>query len=167
VFDRGWTFARRLPQFGTLFCELPAPPSPTIWRRTQARNNWAIGNANGLSVILRGNIFYGNGGWGANFPSNVPRAVFIGPNAWGSNTSGAYQNIPAGSGDQTLTATPFTNSGSGDYSLNSTAGGGALLKGTGKPSSFLGGTTTSSPDMGAVQTLASSSSGTSNYGFIG
>lgn len=60
------------------------------------------------------------------------------------------------SGFLTLTADPFTNAASLDFSLNSTAGGGALLKGAGYPSAPPGLSTTSYPNVGAVQSQASS-----------
>jgi hypothetical protein len=44
----------------------------------------------------------------------------------------------------TLTASPFTNAGSGDYSLNTTAGGGAACRGAGYPVSYFGLSTTAS-----------------------
>jgi len=52
-------------------------------------------------------------------------------NAYGSNTNGARNGIPVGTNDVTLTANPFNNAGSGDFSLNGTAGGGAACKGAG------------------------------------
>jgi hypothetical protein len=55
-----------------------------------------------------------------------------------------------------LSADPFTNAAGLDFSLNSTAGGGALLKGAGWPSTFPGLAGTSYPDIGAYQTAAGS-----------
>ena len=60
----------------------------------------------------------------------------------------SYQKIGAVS----LTAGPFTNAGSGDYSLNKTAGGGALCRGTAFPGTFPNMTTsTGYPDIGLIQ----------------
>lgn len=39
-----------------------------------------------------------------------------------------YVNLPAGHGDTTLTADPFTNEGTFDFSLNNTTGGGATVR---------------------------------------
>lgn len=113
---------------------------------------------------VENNIFYGNGGYGAEgFQNGLPSgayvstslpAVYFHHNAWGGNTNGAYLNISAGTGDVTLSADPFTSSGTGDYSLNSTAGGGAALKGTGYPGVFPGGTTTGYSSFGAVDPLS-------------
>ncbi len=56
-----------------------------------------------------------------------------------------------------LTADPFTNAAGGDFSLNSTAGGGTLLKALGFPTSFLGISTTQAIDVGAAQSAAGAS----------
>lgn len=72
------------------------------------------------------------------------------------NTTGAtgfYNNWPAGTGDVTLSTSPFTNGGSNDFSLNSTAGGGAAAKGLGFPGALsVGGT--GHLDPGALQSAA-------------
>ena len=58
----------------------------------------------------------------------------------------------AGEGDITLTADPFTAGASGDFSLNSTAGGGALLKAAGFNNSIPGVANAAGKlDVGAVQ----------------
>jgi hypothetical protein len=41
-----------------------------------------------------------------------------------------YKNLAAGTNDQVLTANPFTDDSTGNYTLNSTAGGGALIRST-------------------------------------
>jgi len=84
-------------------------------------------------VLIMSCIFYGNGGYGINSVNTrgFPTKQFN--NAFGSNTSGNYHNWPTGSGDIALTATPFNNAGSSDFSLNSTAGGGAVLRSVGFP----------------------------------
>lgn len=76
----------------------------------------------------------GNGNYNASFMINVPGFV-------------------AGS------ASFFTNPGSGDFSLNSTAGGGAAARAAGFPGLFPAGLTTSYADIGAAQHQASGSSG--------
>jgi hypothetical protein len=88
-------------------------------------------------------IFYDNGqvlsaGYGWSFQD--PAGVYSGGNnAYGNNFSGAIRNQAALPGDVTLTADPFTNKGSGDFSLNSAAGGGALCKQAGFPGTLIGG----------------------------
>lgn len=51
----------------------------------------------------------------------------------------------------TLTADPFTNAAGGDFSLNNTAGGGALLRALSYPTSFPGISTTDYTSVGAAQ----------------
>jgi hypothetical protein len=84
-------------------------------------------------------------------------------NAFYSNTLGARNQFPAGNNEITLTADPFTSAAAHDFSLNSTTGGGASLRGTGVPGGiglFTGAESTGHADVGAVQGLAASSSTT-------
>lgn len=111
-----------------------------------------------------GNIYWANGGYGINSTNSI---VFMvnDDNAYGSNTSGARNNVAAGTNDKTLTASPWTSTT--DFSLNSTSGGGPIVTAAETPGPFLA-TTTGAPNIGAVQgAAAGSGSGTSNYGFIG
>jgi hypothetical protein len=129
-------------------------------------------SATSVSVFLESNIIFGNGGYGVENDSTQPLGLIAYANygnALGSNTSGSYLRVPAGSADVALTANPFTNSGSGDYSLNNTAGGGAACKGVGYPGAFPNGTTTGTLDMGAVQTgsCGGGGSASANYSFVG
>jgi hypothetical protein len=94
-------------------------------------------------------LAYGCTGYGFNIEGAYGVAL-LRACAGGSNTSGNYRNTTPES-FVALTADPFTNSAGGDYSLNSTAGGGALLRGTGWPGAFPGGGTTGYLDIGAVQ----------------
>lgn len=92
------------------------------------------------SVNYWNNIFYGNGGYGVNYvgvsPSNIPIALVLN-NAFGDNTNGARGNFVFGSGtDISLTTNPFTNPSSGDFTLNSTSGGGTACKGAGYPTAL-------------------------------
>jgi hypothetical protein len=120
-----------------------------------------------FSFVSQNNIIYGNGTFGirAIIPATPSVAdSYTRNNAYGSNPSGNLSGLPSGVGDVTLTANPFTNSGAGDYSLNSTAGGGALLKGTGYPGLFPNGTTTGHLDIGPVQSAGGGTTVISNYG---
>jgi hypothetical protein len=65
-------------------------------------------------------------------------------------------------GQITLTADPFVSAATGNYALNTTAGGGAALKAAGWPSSFPGLSTSNALDVGAAQ-----STGTSGGGMMG
>ncbi len=106
-------------------------------------------------LIVEDCIFYGNGSSGTAygldlFAGTVP--VVNRNNAYGANRTAARLNLAAGTNDVTLTSDPFVNSGTGNYALNSTAGGGAALKEAGFPGVFPGGTSTGYLDIGAVQT---------------
>jgi hypothetical protein len=90
----------------------------------------------GTIAFHENNISYGNGGYGWNCQAASLMAYLLNC-AGGGNTSGNYTNLTdTGTivnveGFVTLTANPFNNPGSGDFSLNSTAGGGAACKGAG------------------------------------
>lgn len=118
-----------------------------------------------VNTSIINNIFYGNTGFGIGVGAacNVPRWA----NAYGSNTAGNTQFTisPTELNAVTLTASPFTNTGTGDYSLNATAGGGAVCKAVGFPRTF-GTATTGFLDIGAVQSAGSAGS-TGNSGFTG
>ena len=113
-----------------------------------------------VPITIYNNVFYGNGGYGVNFgglsPSALPRYGLIVDNAFRSNTSGNYNlgllgySVGVSLGDITLTANPFTSAGV--FTLNSTAGGGALLKAAGFPGVTPAGT--GYLDIGALQSQA-------------
>lgn len=85
-------------------------------------------------VLLANNIFYDNGTYGVEHSSaQVPLNHTGWGNAFGANTTAARNNVATLPGDITLSADPFTNRASDDYSLNSTAGGGAACKDVGFP----------------------------------
>lgn len=112
----------------------------------------------GSLASFENNIFYSNSAWAVeNYSGGSSRfALTDRANGFGLNASG---NLSAGTLDPSdilLTANPFTASGSDDYSLNATAGGGAALKGAGYPGTFPGGASTGVLDIGAVQSAAAS-----------
>lgn len=74
-------------------------------------------------------IAYGNSGFG--FKSGAfSGGHFTFNDAAGNNTSGNFSGT-IDEGAITLTADPFTNAAGGDFSINNTAGGGALLRAAG------------------------------------
>jgi hypothetical protein len=84
-------------------------------------------------------IIYGNGAFGINVGTSTSPSYSAGANnAMGGNTSG---NVSGGytppTGTVTLTANPFTNPSGGDFTLNSTAGGGAACKAAGYQSTLI------------------------------
>jgi hypothetical protein len=84
---------------------------------------------------------------GASYSTNCIAYGNSGRGFWSSGNSGAHFTFNCAAGNNTtanfsgcteegsiaLTADPFTNAAGGDFSLNSAAGGGALLKGAGLP----------------------------------
>jgi hypothetical protein len=77
------------------------------------------------------NIITGNGAYGINSAaSGAARAsgAIINVNAFFDNSSGQVVGIANGQDDITLTSDPFVNAASGDFNINDTSGGGALLR---------------------------------------
>jgi hypothetical protein len=95
------------------------------------------GAASCYSVV--NTIFDSNGGFGLSVGSW--KATYQRSNAFFNNASGKYTaGIPATPlGEVILTGSPFTSPGTGDFSLNSTAGAGAACKGAAYPSAIPGG----------------------------
>ncbi len=136
--------------------------SPTgNWCSVQVINCAIINNSgDGLrlagsatSGIVWNTIFDTNGGYGINM-SNVTSPpgtqVDARSNFYRGNSTAARNNFPAGPGDVTGTADPFTNRSGADFSLNSTAGGGAACRGAGFPGVLtIGGT--GYADIGPLQ----------------
>lgn len=125
-----------------------------------------IGNGSGrMQVSVYSNIFYANGrygiyvNWAPSAGAKFAAALNLN-NAYGANVTAPRAGIYAGTNDVTLTADPFTNAAAGDYSLNTAAGGGALLRGTGYPGAFPGGLSTGHADIGAVQAAPSAPANT-------
>jgi len=114
---------------------------------------------NGAAVYgasIMGNIIHGNGGYGVNVDTLPNNMNFCDFNAFRSNTSGEVTGVDSGAGNVTLTADPFTNAAGGDYTLNSTAGGGAACKAVGGPVGvgLVTATRTNNVDIGAHQSAA-------------
>lgn len=108
------------------------------------------------AIFLWNNVIAYNSGWGITVSSgsyvNAANAgIFEDKNAFISNSSGNLQNLVAGSNDVTLTADPFTDKTNNDFSLNTTAGGGAACRAAGYPGVWTASTTTGYSDLGAVQ----------------
>lgn len=86
-----------------------------------------------LGLEITNSIIVNNGGYGVSSTTTNYLVWESNYNAFYNNTSGARNNVPSGSNDVTLTGVPFTNAGSGDFSLNSTAGAGASCRASGFP----------------------------------
>ena len=103
-------------------------------------------------VTILNSIFDSNSGFGINGVTDVDFSIGLADfNAFRNNTSGARNNISAGANDVTLSADPFTDQANDDYSLNTTAGGGAACRAAGFPGAFPSGNSTGFIDIGAVQ----------------
>ncbi len=129
-----------------------------------AKNCTIYGNAgDGLAhnityfaAQIRNNIFSQNGGYGLNILAQNVTRPDVDYNFFYSNTSGARNGAIAGAHDVTLTADPFTNAslsanGAADFSLNTTAGGGAAVRAAGYPGVSPSGNSTGYLDGGAYQ----------------
>lgn len=128
-----------------------------------------------VAVLMYGNVLYSNGRDGyrstANYEiSEISNNIFVSNVGIGLNTSAmnpvindvlmhhnAYYNNGtarsgnnAGTGDVTLTGVPFTNAGSGDFSLNNTASQGAACRSAGFPGVLVAGGT-GYEDIGALR----------------
>lgn len=133
--------------------------------------NTAYGNAgDGLEVISASNplisncVIYGNTGYGVRVTSaSIPALINT---AMGDNTAGATTGTIASEiGTITLTADPFTDAAGDDYSPNSAAGGGALIKGLVSPQTLNGTSTPHRADLGAAQ-LGGGGGGLVNGGLV-
>jgi uncharacterized protein (TIGR02217 family) len=134
-------------------------------------DGWRFDSSSGFDKSASYNgAFTGNAAWGVNYlSSDVSGATALGLAAWVNNAyfgngSGARRQVPAGSGDITLTADPWTSAAVGNFAPNTTAGGGAALRAAGYPGGY---GLTSSPatqigylDVGSVQSQAASTAGT-------
>lgn len=82
------------------------------------------------AFVFINSLFVGNGGYGIDLTSAPVQNTSgqIDYNCLFNNTSGGYGGISAGANDVTISADPFTSASTGDYSLNSSASGGELLK---------------------------------------
>lgn len=113
-----------------------------------------------LNMTAINNIFSNNGGYGINSPSTTPAFKgFFDYNDFYLNTSGAYNNITAGTHDLTLNP-QFTNAAGGNLAI------GTNLKAQGYPGAFTGGATIGYFDMGAAQRQESSGASGGSYTFV-
>ncbi len=108
----------------------------------KATNNLAVGvfsgsgiicNQNGANSVIVDNVIYGVGGYGISSSQGTNLTDinwFVRRNAIGSTTSGHYNNVTTPSDDAalTLSTNPCIDSANGDFNINDTAGGGAILR---------------------------------------
>jgi hypothetical protein len=139
-----------------------------------AASSWTV-------LTDRNNVFWSIGGYCWSLLSAAAATLLRSGTSGGRNnfagslTSGYQNNFANGVNLVTLTADPFTNAAGGDFSLNTTAGGGALVRAAGFPGVYPGGTTTGYKDGGAAQHQDSGGGGGSppailrgnTYAFLG
>jgi hypothetical protein len=108
--------------------------------------------SNGVMIVNC--IAEGNGTVGIRNSSNTSAMYLInnaGVNNGTSNVDMGTGKFNANIGFVTGSASFFTDAANGDFSLNNSAGGGALARNAGIPGVFPNGTTTGFEDIGAVQ----------------
>lgn len=118
------------------------------------------------AYLIRNNILTNNGGYGLQLAAaaGAPAMPFWDGNAYYNNTSGArhfaddtttnpINNVAPYTNtlDITLTGLPYTNAGTGDFTLNNVAGQGAAIRGHGAFPSVPGASQVSYGDMGYLQ----------------
>jgi len=132
-------------------------------------------NISSTGVTIESCVAYGNGRHGFNFAplgtigvtnciaegntntgfkaASVGQNIFLQNCAAYNNTTANYDttNLPNRTDCLTGSASYFTNPGSGDFSLNNTADGGAAARATGTPGVMPRGTTTGYRDIGVAQ----------------
>ena len=148
-------------------------PMRAIWRNCTSYGNTDHGfrssSTTGAASAFAGPvncIAYGNAGRGyscatAGMLNNGNSLLGARNNAAGANTAGNYENWATPEGAITLTADPFTNAAGGDFSLNSTAGGGAALRELAFPSTI--GLTSNYASVGAAEPQAAAAGTTRGY----
>jgi len=127
-----------------------------------------VGSTNALTSPRFINcIAEANGGVGFDLTGMTSPSVFNNCATF-NNTSGSITGTPSYNiGFVTGTASFFTNPASGDFSLNTTAGGGAAARAAGLLGVFPGGLTTGYLDIGAAQHANPASSGGQSVSIFG
>jgi hypothetical protein len=125
-------------------------------------NSSGFGGASTFLGTAENNVAWGNAVYGFDFGNSV--ATIAGKmlnNAAGNNTTANFRPPLATWNPSciTLTVDPFTNAAGGDFTPNNTAGGGALLRAAGFPTSWPGLATTNNIDSGAAQHAAGAAGG--------
>lgn len=107
---------------------------------------------NGSGISLVNCLAEGNTGYGFDmFNFGTMEIACAGYNNTAGNELTPGPTHPGELSFVTLSASPFTNAASGDFSLNATTGGGAAVRAAGYPGLFPVGLTTGYEDIGAVQ----------------
>jgi hypothetical protein len=123
-----------------------------------------LAGGTGQSAEITNSVFFGNGDYGITYSggglglANTRRKA----NAYGDNSAGnvdeAGSAVTLDATEFTITVDPFTDYVNGNFALNSTAGGGSALKGTGWPGTITLGTGENA-DVGPLQTSGGDGAG--------
>lgn len=156
--------------FGTgLFCDICLGNTSTIFDHNvfyKGAGNYIdlLGSTNPSTAWITNNVFYGNALGGIEHQPSSAAAMNVSMfnNAFGGNGT-ANQSPYLNPTNINLTVDPFVNGTSGNFALNSTSGGGLLLKGHGFPATF-GATSTNLTDVGPVQSAGGVAVSGANYG---
>jgi hypothetical protein len=138
---------------------------------SNGRSGIEITNTGTDSLIAWNNIFYANTRYGIETQQSATDPYFLisalmdgRSNAFRLNGIAQVLGFPAGTGTISLTADPFVSQAGNNFALNSTAGGGAALKGLGFPGTLaIGGT--GAIDIGPLQSTAAAAAGQKAFGF--
>lgn len=97
-----------------------------------------VGTWTNSNLVVFNNIFMDNSNYGINATTaTIGESVWADYNAYRTNGVGEVNNAERGSNEITLTVDPFTNPGADDFTINTTAGGGAALRDVAYPTEIL------------------------------
>lgn len=135
----------------------------TIANNTTSQIETELTTGNNGNIVLTNNIIYASSSWIHNATAGIDASFVTYNNAFGGG--GSNNNFTTGNGSISLSGDPFTNAAGDNYALNNTAGAGASCRGVGFPTTFPGGFTASTIDLGAAQHADSGSGGQRSYSF--
>lgn len=129
-----------------------------------------IHGSNNLMVVVRNNLITNHSGFG---DTGLKVGSLVGTTSLNCDYNGYYNNNPNTSGTDTsgahdvlLTADPYTNAASDNWTLNTTAGGGAAARAAGFPGD-IDGTNIGYKDIGALQHADPAGGGSSGGATMG
>lgn len=147
--------------FGTKWINCTSYGNTQHGFRSESTTGGAIAYAGPVNCIAYGNSQRGYSCATTAMLNNGNSLLGARNNAAGANTAGNYENWATPEGAITLTADPFTDAANGDFSLNSTSGGGAALREAAFPNSI--GLTSNFASVGAAEPQATGGGSTRSY----
>jgi hypothetical protein len=113
-------------------------------------NGFSFAGGSSLSTLLLNCLATNNTGYGFGSPDVGRIAVMLNCAGYSNGSGNAHAGLVTNLNFVTLTASPYTNAATSDFTLNTTAGGGAALRAAGF-ATFSGLTPVGYPDIGAYQ----------------